>query len=117
MNVERAAFLAQVVEGTVVVGKDGIAILAGECREPAVCVRLAVVQPDVARDCRGVMFAPGVLATLLVLIDQVLSVVARLYSFGRRLDQLKRTPTCSGDLIELRLRARRKLTVARFVAA
>ena len=68
VHVERAILLTQIIIG-VAIAPHGVAVLAGEGGELAVFT--VAKQPDVACDGRGVVLAPLVLRSLLVVIEHV----------------------------------------------
>lgn len=86
--VERAAALAQHVYRLAVLRVAGIAVLAVAGREVGMSSRSGVIEPDVARDGRGVVLAPDVLASLAVLIEERLAVGGERYGLGGRREHL-----------------------------
>ena len=100
-DVERAAALAQVKHRLLVGSPDRVAVLAGKVGELRVAAALHVVDPDVMRDRRLVVFAPEVLVALEVLVEQLVSGLVVTGGERRRGEDLHRAATLlDGDLVE-----------------
>ena len=69
VHVKRAVFFAQVVKGVALSGPNGCAVFAVKVGKFGVFT--AAAQPNVSRDGRAMVLAPGVFVALLVVIQQV----------------------------------------------
>ena len=111
-HVETAALLAQVVEGTAVGRPHGFAVFAGKAGYLLIgALPVEGAQPDVFRNGRLVMLSPGILISLLVLIEQAAAVTAeRKFLHGQRREE-HGASALGVHRIDLREEGRGELTV------
>ena len=101
MSVGGGRGLADAPYRTAVSAEDGVAVLAGAGRQISVLPRGHVVAPHVAGDGRDVVFAPFVLHTLAVLVQEKVALRAVADHLGRGAEHLYRLASRYGDGIEL----------------